>query len=336
MSEWTYSIADSSEPSEPEAPFDDEAEIARCRDAAIQLLPPGFGIAKAPDSGVGELLEGLNVENARVYEQAAILRRNMSIARAEEYLEDWEEAAGLPDSCSGELAGTLAERRGAVIAKVLGRTSHSQPAVEAAALALGYEDLEFERFGPMTCTSECTEALYGDEWANFVRITVPVGDQTADDQLVCAIDALRRSHGFFEFALEGPMGATRTHTDNYFNAHVMSPDFVLADVAPIEIKYAGVLSLQTIIHNVSGLTNAPTDSVAGTWEVWISSDGSTYTKWDRANVTTELAIIAAAGNNVVNEVAVLTDVPGRYAKILFNNSGGGAGDSRVTMHISAW
>jgi uncharacterized protein YmfQ (DUF2313 family) len=331
---WDYSIASSAEPAAADVPFDDEAEIAACRDAAIQLLPPGFGIAKAPDSGVGELLEGLNVEHARVYEQAAILRRNMSIARAEEYLEDWEEAAGLPDDCSGELAGTLAERRGAVIAKLLGRTSHSQPAVEAAALALGYEDLEFERFGPMTCTSECTEALYGDEWASFVRIIVPVGDQTADAQLVCALDSLRRSHGFFDIELEGVMGAARTHTANYLNNHAMSADFVLADVAPVEIKYSGFLSLQTIIDNGAGA--APTDTPVGVFEVWISSDGTDYTHWDPSATTTELARIAPNGNNVVNEVAVLTSVPGQYAKVLYNQTSGGGTDAKVTMHISAW
>lgn len=309
-----------------------EETIDRYRDAAIALLPPGRAFSKRIDSNYGKLLAALNVESARVHEAAVDAYDAMFPGWIpEEYLALWEEALGLPGSCVTTPPVTVAERNGAIVAKMQGSASHSRGSFEAQALALGYEDLEFEWFAPFAVgDSAVGDSLYGDGWANVVKITVPLDEQTADDSLVCAFDQLRRSHGYLDIILEGPMGATRTHTANYINANNLGAD--ITPTASVEIKYQGHLSVQCIIDD--GAAGAPSDTPAGDWELWCSIDGTTFVKVDTAD--TELANIAPNGNNIVNAWAVLTDVPGRYAQLRYNRDTGGGGDSSASIHLTTW
>lgn len=339
MAEWEYTIGSAADLPETEPPFDAEATIERYRNALVSLLPPGRSIAKSLGSGVVSLLEGFAVEFARVHEQALLLLKNINPFTVEEELDTWEEALGLPGPCVTTPTTVVAERQGAIVNKLRGRRSHSQPDVEAAAAELGYTDLEFEHFPQFVCgESGCGDTVRGDEWAYVVRISVPVDEQEADDQLVCTLNELRRSHGIFDIVLEGPMGATRVHTPNYFNNHVLNADMVVADLAAVELKYGGYLSIQCRIDNGAG--GAPTDTVVGIWELWVSSDGETFTQWDPAAVTTELGRIAGTGNNLIEEVASFPigtlAVPGQYVKVRWNLTSGGAGNSRATMHLTTW
>lgn len=130
------------------------------------------------------------------------------------------------------------------------------------------------------------------------------------------------------------MGATRDHTPNYFNDEALSADHVVADLESIEIRYSGFLSIQCYIDNGSGA--APTDSPVGVWELYVSSDGTLFTRWVTSAVTNELALIAPNGNNVVDALAVFQNVPGRYVKLRYNRTSGGGTDAKATVHLSAW
>jgi hypothetical protein len=228
------------------------------------------------------------------------------------------------------------ERAGAVVARLRGRTDHSQPAYESAASDLGYADVEFVKFSHAGIGSAIGDSLYGDYWMHVVRADVPVGDQTADEELVCVFtDQLRRSHGFIDVRLEGPMGAQRTQYAFYLNDNSLGASIPASSItALVELKYQGFLSVQCIIDNGSG--GAPTDTPLGTWRLYSSVDGVTFTELTSVAVTTELALIAPNGNNVVGAWAVFTHVPGRYVKIAYSRTSGGGGDTSATLHLTTW
>lgn len=314
-----------------------EALIERYRNAAISLLPPGRAFSKSLAQNVSKLLEALSVEWARIHEDAETFYENIFPNSSDAYLADWEEALDLPGKCVSS-PGSVSERQGAVIAKLRGRTSHAQAAFEAAAEALGYDDLEFVRYPPFTAGSVAGQAVYGDEWAHVVRVYVLDGDQTASDTLICLfVDELRRSHGFIDVVLEGPMGAEREAHGTYMNPATQSSsplasDAVLADIEAISIRFGGYVSIQCKIDDGSG--GAPSDTPVGAWELYSSVDGINYSKVSAADA--ELAKIAPNGNNVVEAFALLSGVPGTSIKIAYNRTSGGAGNSRVRMQVATW
>jgi len=311
-----------------------ESLIQRYRNAALSLLPPGRALAKSLGLNPAALLEALGVEWARVHEDADAFYEGCFPNGSEDYLPDWEAALGLPGKCVG-YAGSVAERQGAVIAKLRGRTSHAQAAFEAAAEALGYTDLEFVRYPPLTAGFVAGQAAYGDEWAHVVRVFVPVNSQTADDTLVCLfVDELRRSHGFIDVILEGPMGAEREAKQNYYNASPLSASGVVADLAAVSIRYAGHVSIQCKIAKADG--SAPTDTPVGVWELWVAADGQNFEQFTNAAIVNELAKIAPNGNNVVKAFAVFDGMPGTSFKVRYNRSSGGGTDATTTVHITTW
>lgn len=312
-----------------------EATVERYRDAALALLPPGRAYSKEPDSNIGELLEALMVEFARIHDDAAILKTNRTPARAVEYIADWEAALGLPGTCVTSPSTVMAERQGAAVAKLLGRTSHARAAYEAAASALGYDDVTFVTFPPFSCDGDCEQSVYGDEWANVVRAYVFEGDQQASAELTCTfVDQLRRSHGFVDIVLEGPMGAERLVSQYYSNAAALASDGVVASLGTVSVNYAGHVSIQCRIDNGAGA--APTDTPVGVWELWVSNNGNDYIQFTNALVVAELAKIAPNGNNLVEAWAVFDGMPGTSFKLRYNATSGGAGNSRATVRISSW
>jgi uncharacterized protein YmfQ (DUF2313 family) len=314
-----------------------ESLIERYRNAALALLPPGRALSRILDANPVKLLEGLAVEWARVQEDMDTLERNCNPAEAVEYLDVWESALALPGPCVTS-QGSITERQGAVVTKLRGRTSHAQAAYQATAEALGYTDLSFVRFAPFEVgVSAVGDAVYSDEWMNVVRVYVAVSDQTADDSLVCTfVDELRRSHGFVDVILEGPMGAERSAT-TYMNPSTqtsspLAADGVLGSLAGITISYGGFMSIQCTIDNGAG--GNPSDAPNGVWELYSSADGQNYTKVSAAD--TELAKIAAVGSTKVDAIAILNGVPGTNVKVRYKRTSGGGGDSRVRMQIATW
>jgi uncharacterized protein YmfQ (DUF2313 family) len=313
----------------PDPDLEDVAD--RFQAAAIALLPPGRALSKETDSDLGILIKALMVEFARAQLEADTLYRNTIPSQAVEYLSDWETALGLPDVPNPPV--TDAERQGAVVAKLLGRKGHSQATYEEAAAALGYDDIEFERFGPFEVGSSAVgDELSTDEWSHVVRVHVLVGDQTADESLISVfVNQLRRAHGYLDIILEGPMGAVRNHIVNYFNATSLGAS---VDGAAVEVRYAGHLSILADITNGSG--GAPSDTPAGDFVLQVSTDGVNWITDTEATVTTELNKIKPNGNNQVHAVAKLTNVGGHYARFRYVRTSGGGTNAKVTAHVSAW
>lgn len=470
-----------------------QTTVDRYKAAAIALLPPGESLSKSDDGDLADVLEAISVEPARLHEDAAALLVNYDPARADELLPEWENALGITRP-----SGTLAERRGALITKLRGRTNHAKSVFEDSAISLGYGEetwvelnvpvqlssapdsppvmkngrwrfsfispvasgftglkqlvcfgpfpssigfylngysgncaltlnasdsdvawprnitfsagqrvsvevdtragtftvsgaatgngttqvndfagdgsplsftfstgelrigygyggsyapfdgnigafetidrtgIEFVTYDPLVAgVAAAGDSCYGDEWANVVRMYVSFDTQTAERALFDAFEYLRRSHGYFDIILEGPMGAERRADGAayYFQAS-MSSDGVLANLTPLSIRYGGYASIQVLIDNGAG--GAPTDNPVGVWELYSSTDGSRFAPVTGTAVTSELAKIAPNGNNVVNTFAIFDKFPGRFLKLRYNQTSGGTGNSRMTVDITTW
>jgi uncharacterized protein YmfQ (DUF2313 family) len=194
--------------------------------------------------------------------------------------------------------------------------------------------IEFKTYTPFVA-GECAagDPLYGDEWANTVGIYVPVSNQTADDALRAAFDYLRRAHGYLNIILEGPMGAERV-TTTWFDRAVMSVSTVNTNTGYVAIRYSGYVSIHVVIDDGAG--NAPTDAPTGTFEIWSSSDGITFTQYVNGVVTAEMSKIAAVGNALVGNFAIFDGMPGQFLKVRYNRVSGGTGNSRMTVKVTAW
>lgn len=305
----------------------------RFRDAAIALLPPGAALSKEPDSNIGMVLWALMMEFARIQLTADALRASSPPSAASDFLDEWEDALGLPGECI-DVAPTLAsDRAGAVIAKLRGRRTRNQSAYEAAAAALGYPELEFERHAPLDAANfDAGDAAYSDEWAYVVRIYVQVSDQTADATLVCMFtDQLRRAHAYLDIVLEGPMGAQRIHLENYFNAQSLAAAF---DGAPFEVRYSGLVTLVGEISN--GLGGAPSDTPVGSWVYETSIDGVKWVPEVDAAITTPLAAMNPNGNNIVTKIVKLAAVGGKWGRFRYLATSGGLTNAKITASVSVW
>lgn len=102
------------------------------------LLPPGRAWSQEPNGTQAALLEGLAHEFANVEARIEDLLREQDPKRALETLVDWEDAFGLPDPCVG-VPVTIAERRAAIIARLVAIAGGSAADLIGLAATLGFE-----------------------------------------------------------------------------------------------------------------------------------------------------------------------------------------------------
>ena len=200
--------------------------------------------------------------------------------------------------------------------------------------------IEYVTYSPFVAgLGAAGDVLVGDESANAVTIYVPIDNESVDDDRPLAsptdgaFDQLRRSHGYLDIILEGPMGAERINTPYYYN-NSLAADGVVASLGFVRLRYEGNIDIQCVIDNGSG--GAPSDSPVGVWELWCSGDGTTFSPYTTSAIVTELAKIAPNGNNVVSAYAVIPGVPGLYVKLRYNQTSGGGTNAKATVNITAW
>lgn len=187
-------------------------------DYRLQLeatVPPGpaWWPEMAPLSAPLLGVEG--AELAACHARADALMLETDPRRTYELLARWEGVLGLPDECT--LPGsTIAERRGAVLAKFLARGSLTPAYFIALAESLGYPGATITEFRPMTCESECDAGLDPDPWWSAWILNLPGGERrrymdaesscdeaisTWGDTLVeCVISKQRPAHTILHFA----------------------------------------------------------------------------------------------------------------------------------------
>jgi len=180
-----------------------------------QLLPMGAAWNLDAGSRLSALLRGLAEEFARVDGRAAALIEEADARTTFELLTDWERVLGLPDPCViGEQS--FAQRRAAVVARLVGLGGQTPAYFIGVAAALGYT-ITVTEFSPHDVDDDVEAPLYGDDWAyawqvnaplNTVReLTVndPVSDGLAiwgNEALECVLNRLAPAHTLlvFEFA----------------------------------------------------------------------------------------------------------------------------------------
>ena len=148
-----------------------------------QLLPPGVVWPEAPESMFQRLLLGEAQEYARVDERAVALRDEADPRQALYLFEEWESSYGLPSRCA-PADQSLADRRAALIGRIVGRGGLRPQDMIDLAEGLGYEGVQV--LEPRQATVEVNsptgyqgavigDAMYGEEWAHAWQVLIPGG-----------------------------------------------------------------------------------------------------------------------------------------------------------------
>lgn len=101
------------------------------------LLPPGNALDDAGAGTLTQLLDGMAQELARVDASAGHLIDESLPDSTFQLLPDWERVCALPDNCT-PAGQTIDQRRGAVIARLLGNGTPSIPYLTQIAAQIGY------------------------------------------------------------------------------------------------------------------------------------------------------------------------------------------------------
>lgn len=147
------------------------------------LLPPGLVWTTEPDSRLQRLLAGIAQELARVDERAAALLIEADPRRALNTFEEWEASHSLPSRCA-PAEQSMADRRAALIGRIVGRGGMRPADYIDLAEGLGYVATRVTEFRPATVEIDSPtgytgavagDDMQGDDWASTWRITLPGG-----------------------------------------------------------------------------------------------------------------------------------------------------------------
>lgn len=113
------------------------------------LLPEGQAWNREKDSNTTALLTVFASELSKIHQRADDLIIESDPRSTLEALTDWEDEAGLPDTCTGA-TDTIQERRSALVNRITSEGGQSLGYFLDIAAALGYE-ITIEEFRPFVC-----------------------------------------------------------------------------------------------------------------------------------------------------------------------------------------
>ena len=181
------------------------------------LMPRGRAWPTEDGAALTRLLAGFSGGLSRNHNRAVDLIDEADPRTTVELLTDWERVCGLPDGCSAVGAGTLTERRNAVVAKITSQGGQSRQFFIGLASSLGYS-VAIDEFNPFTCDSECEDPCCDEPWRHAWRVNAPevtVREFTCDSPceeplaswgnrvLECAIGRLKPAHTHVMFGYGG-------------------------------------------------------------------------------------------------------------------------------------
>lgn len=147
------------------------------------LLPPGMVWPTDPDSRLQRLIAGMALEHVRVDRRAGQLMLEADPRQASELFPEWEHSYGLPGVCAPK-DQSLADRRVALVGRIVGRGGmRAQDYVELAE-GLGYDGLEIVEHREATVElangvgprgAEIGDPLNGEKWLYAWDALVPSG-----------------------------------------------------------------------------------------------------------------------------------------------------------------
>ena len=172
-----------------------------CLSALQALLPPGVAWTRDQDATLTALLTALSYEYSRVKRRGRLLFAELDPLQTLELLEDFERVYGLP-GCTTPT--TLAGRRLALQARMLGFDSPTATYLVSLAVDLGYADAAittFSRSSLFTCTSPCNATLYTRAWMFVWTLTATAISTEQDAALACTLEEVSPSHTGFILSL---------------------------------------------------------------------------------------------------------------------------------------
>jgi len=149
------------------------------RRAIFTLLPPGMVWPTDPESRLQRLISGMSREHVRVDSRAGELLLEADPRQASELFPEWESSYGLPDVCAPDNQ-SLADRRVALIGRIVGRGGMRALDYVDLAEGLGYDGLEIVEHHEATVELANGSGPRGAE----------IGDPLNDEDWLYAWDAL--------------------------------------------------------------------------------------------------------------------------------------------------
>lgn len=153
------------------------------RGLLVSLLPPGMVWPTEPDSTLQRLLEGAAQEYARVDVRALELLADADPRQADALFPEWESSYSLPSECA-PAEQSLADRRVALIGRIVGRGGMRHEDYIDLAAGLGYEGTEIIEHHEATMElasgagprgAEIGDPMNGEDWLYAWDVLVPSG-----------------------------------------------------------------------------------------------------------------------------------------------------------------
>lgn len=182
-----------------------------------QLLPRGpLWSGLVEDDTFQAYLEGEVEEKRRIHNRAFNLINETDPRTTYELLPEWEQFAGLPDNCLGEL-GTLEQRQQSLHTKLTTIGGQSRQYYIDLAATLGYS-ITITEFDQFSVNDTVDESINGQDWefawqvnapdetVTYLRVSSDVDTALADwgnERLECAISRLKPAHTTVLFAYGG-------------------------------------------------------------------------------------------------------------------------------------
>ena len=172
--------------------------------ALKKLLPPGPVWRLVTESVLSRLFHGTGDELARVEARGRTWVEETDPRTATETLAEWERMLGLPDEDILAIPGTNAERRRAIVQKLL-RTGGQSPAYFVGlALACGWVVYVTEPFGATVArcgTARCGDPMNGTAWAFAWRVEVDssLAGALSSDELERVLTRVKPAHTVIDF-----------------------------------------------------------------------------------------------------------------------------------------
>jgi len=159
----------------------------RCHvEPLCDLLPHGPMWPREEDTTLHKLCSALSLEFSRVDKRIEAMLRESYPDTAQETLEDWERICGIPNTCTGAIAPTVAERQQDVVNCITQNSALNLQLFTDIAADLGYPAPVVTKNAPFCTGVNCAgDPLCGVDALLTVTLTFPTGAENV--LLACLI-----------------------------------------------------------------------------------------------------------------------------------------------------